>query len=58
MAPAHGAVAGGTRVLVRGVNFVASPGAACLFGDARVPAAVLDNETVACRTPPGDEGGG
>ena len=53
VAPARGAAAGGTVVVVRGEGFRADvSGAACRFGTVTVPATVLDADRLRCVAPP------
>ena len=50
--PRHGPSTGGTAVTVDGAAFAETNRWTCLFGTARVPARVLSEEKLECRSPP------
>ena len=52
-APGSGPARGGTDVVIRGADFAPAARLACRFGATRVPAAFVDESTVACASPRG-----
>ena len=52
-APGSGPARGGTDVVIRGADFAPAARLSCRFGAARVPAAFVDESTVACASPRG-----
>ena len=52
-APGSGPARGGTDVVIKGADFAPAARLACRFGSTSVPAAFVDESTVACASPRG-----